>query len=131
MIQNRNLASILLELLEPVLKAVGGDVKKLNGLIASQTEEINRVRGLIPSDSVTMTQVEEKISELRTALFGGDLDEAYDTFKELADKLKELDGSVGQAITEKLTELRNEIDALKSTGGTDYLAIYKEAKGEA
>lgn len=131
MIQNRNLASILLELLEPVLKAVGGDVKKLTGLIASQTEEINRVRGLIPSDSVTMTQVEEKISELRTALFGGDLDEAYDTFKELADKLKELDGSVGQAITEKLTELRNEIDALKSTGGTDYLAIYKEAKGEA
>lgn len=131
MIQNRNLASILLELLEPVLKAVGGDVKKLNGLIASQTEEINRVRGLIPSDSVTMTQVEEKISELRMRLFGGDLDEAYDTFKELADKLKELDGSVGQAITEKLTELRNEIDALKSTGGTDYLAIYKEAKGEA
>lgn len=131
MIQNRNLASILLELLEPVLKAVGGDVKKLNGLVTAQTEEINRVRGLIPSDSVTMTQVEEKISELRTALFGGDLDEAYDTFKELADKLKELDGSVGQAITEKLTELRNEIDALKSTGGTDYLAIYKEAKGEA
>lgn len=130
MTQQKNLAELLRELLEPVVTAVGGDIKKLNGLINGQAEEINRIRGLIPSDTVTMTQVEEKISELRTALFGGDLDEAYDTFKELADKLKDLDGNIGAAITEKLTEMRREIDAIKSTSGVDYLAIYRRAKGE-
>lgn len=88
MSQQKNLAELLREILEPVINAVGGDVKKLNGLINNQSEDLTRLRELIPRDATTITQVEEKIAELRTTLFGGDLDEAYDTFKELADKLK-------------------------------------------
>lgn len=130
MSQQKNLAELLREILEPVINAVGGDVKKLNGLISNQSEELARLRELIPRDAATIAQVEEKIGELRTALFGGDLDEAYDTFKELADKLKELDGNIGAAITEKLVEMRREIDSLKAKNEVDYLEIYRRAKGE-
>lgn len=127
---NKSLEQILFELLEPTIIAVGGDIKKLSGLINGQADELSRLRGLIPTDAVTMVQVEEKISELRTALFGGNLDEAYDTFAEIAEKLKSLDGSIGAAITQKLSEFRTELDELKRTQNIDYLAVYRRAKGE-
>lgn len=100
-------------------QAVGADIKRLNEQLSALPQS---------------TQITEQLTALETKikrdLFGGDLDEAYDTFKELADKLKDLDGNIGAAITEKLTEMRREIDAIKSTSNVDYLAIYRRAKGE-
>lgn len=106
--------------------AVGGDIKQLNQLIQTLQTTVTQLQGR--EAGVSMSQVEDKIGELRTALFGGELDEAYDTFKEIADKLKSLDGSIGAAITEKLTELGEEITALKAVYNTDLVSTYNQAK---
>lgn len=47
-------------------------------------------------------------------------------------RLNEQLGALPQStqITEQLTEMRREIDAIKSTSNVDYLAIYRRAKGE-
>lgn len=98
--------------------AIGTDIKRL-------TEALN--------ERLSLTQITEKLSELeakiKSDLFGGDVTQAYDTFKEIADKLEEMDGSVALAITEKINELKTQLTELQAQDETDLVAIYQQAKG--
>lgn len=119
-----------MEKLSQFATAVGTDIKQINRSIEDLQGSLRTLEG--KPEGVTLEVVEQKITALKNALFGGDLEEAYDTFKELADKLKEVDGSIGAAITEKLTEIREELnnfEPLKSALTTDFVQIYNQAKG--
>lgn len=115
-----------MEKLTQFATAVGADVKQINQAIDSLQREVTALKG--KPEGVTLETVEQKITDLRTALFGGDLEEAYDTFKEIADKLKEVGGTVGGAITEKLAELGRDLTACKSAIEADLVSVYTSAK---
>lgn len=119
-------------------QAVGADIKALNAGKADKSELVainqavealqNREQGV--TEQTVIQKITESISQLKSELLGGEgLDETLDTLKELGDKLKELggNGELSQAITEKLTELKSQIDEAKDVG--DLLQTYNEAKG--
>lgn len=98
-------------------QAVGADIKRLN-------EQFNA----LPQPPQIAEQLTALEAKLKQDLFGGDVQEAYDTFKEIADKLDALDGSVAAAVTGKLTELRTQLQAVQTVVDTDLLATYNAAK---
>lgn len=117
---------------------IGKNVKTIEKKIETLGQALQALSTQQGSSEV-MTQVETKLSEFRQQLFGGNLDEAYDTFKEIGDKLKALDGSIGQAITAKLTEIRQELTTLRTEltelknqfndlSAINLVNIYKQAK---
>lgn len=122
------------------VQAVGTDIKELQNQKANKTEltekfdQLNQVvQGLQSrAEGVTEQVVIEKITALKNELLGGEgLDETLDTVKELGDKLKEMrdDQTISGAITAKLTELKEQIDAVKDALRIDDLVqVYNTAK---
>lgn len=119
------------------VQAVGADIKNLNENKVNKTEltekynQLNEaVQALQSKESgVTEQVVTQKISELKNELLGGEgLDETLDTLKELGEKLKELkeDDSISAAITQKLTELNEKIEAQAISD--DLVQVYTAAK---
>lgn len=119
------------------VQAVGADIKNLNENKVNKTEltekynQLNEaVQALQRKESgVTEQVVTQKISELKNELLGGEgLDETLDTLKELGEKLKELkeDDSISAAITQKLTELNDKIEAQAISD--DLVQVYTAAK---
>lgn len=99
------------------VQAVGADIKHLNMLLGS-----------LPSSEQMTEKLTALESKIKRDLFGGNISEAYDTFSEIAEKLQALDGSVAAAVTEKLTELRTQLQAVQAVVDTDLLATYNAAK---
>lgn len=98
-------------------QAVGADIKRLNEQLSA-----------LPQSTQITEQLTALESKIKRDLFGGDVQEAYDTFAEIAEKLQALDGSVAAAVTEKLTELRTQLQAVQAVVDTDLLATYNAAK---
>lgn len=94
-------------------QAVGVDIKQI-------LVQLNQL--------VTPEQLNQAIEQLRNALLGG-ASADFDTLKEIADMLEQLKSTdVGQGIVEKLTELKQAIDAIKTELNTDLVAVYTAAK---
>lgn len=119
------------------VQAVGADIKNLNENKVNKdelTEKYNQLNEAVQAlqrkeSGVTEQVVTQKISELKNELLGGEgLDETLDTLKELGEKLKELkeDDSISAAITQKLTELNEKIEAQAISD--DLIQIYTAAK---
>lgn len=116
--------------------AVGADVKSLKNQdeqtltivrnVMAQIELLKMQTRNIPSTEV----IDEKITSLKNELFGGDVDAALDTFKELGDKLKALesDESIKGAVLNKFAEISEELTACKTALETDLVEIYELAK---
>lgn len=103
-------------------------IKKVEALATATGEDIKALQNQ-QSQAVSNEQLTAKFDEFKQLLFGGDVSAAYDTFKEIGDKLQQLDGSVGEAITQKLAELKTEIDGIKNAfGDVDFVAAYNRAK---
>lgn len=83
------------------------------------------------------TAVTQEISEAKTALkneiLGLNVPETFDTLKEIADYLQNNEGTMGEAITSKLSDHSSRIQALENwkttADGIDMLATYNTAKG--
>lgn len=118
--------------LEQFSQAVGTDIKQLTNEKADKTElaqKFDELQSVIAGKSSdTQAKINEAITALKNELLGGDVDETLDTLKEIGEKLKELgeSGTVAGAITEKLTELKSQIDEVANA---DLVAIYNQAKG--
>lgn len=119
------------------VQAVGADIKNLNENKVNKdelTEKYNQLNEAVQAlqrkeSGVTEQVVTQKISELKNELLGGEgLDETLDTLKELGEKLKELkeDDSISAAITQKLTELNDKIEA--HSVSDDLVQVYTAAK---
>lgn len=116
--------------------AVGADVKALRNQdeqtltivrnVMAQLELLKTQTRNIPSTQV----IDEKITALKNELFGGDVDAALDTFKELGDKLKALesDESIKGAVITKFAEISEELTACKTALQADLVEIYERAK---
>lgn len=79
--------------------------------------------------SEILEQVQSSVAALKSELLGGAAEE-LDTFKELADELNRLKSSgseAPEALLSKLTELRQEVDALKSNSAAVDLQQLKDA----
>lgn len=117
--------------------AVGEDIKDLRESKANKTDlqEINQTIQALQSreqglnEQAVILKIEQAISAVKSELLGGEgLDATLDTLKEIGDKIKELASSdVGEAVTQKLTELKQQIDEIKDVG--DLVRIYNESKG--
>lgn len=125
-----------MEKLTQFANAVGADVKALRNQdeqtltivrnVMAQIELLKMQTRNIPSTEV----IDEKITALKNELFGGDVDAALDTFKELGDKLQALesDESIKGAVLTKFTEISEELTACKTALQADLVEIYELAK---
>lgn len=103
--------------LEAVVVAIGTDIKNLRKAINDKGT----------SAGITEQQLNEAIKQLKAEILGEGVPENLDTLKEIADKIGTLNSDTSGAIVAKLTELGQKIDAVTDV---DYLAAYKQSKGE-
>nr|UWD71484.1 MAG: hypothetical protein [Bacteriophage sp.] len=103
--------------LEAVVVAIGTDIKNLRKAINDKEA----------GSGITEQQLNEAIKQLKTEILGEGVPENLDTLKEIADKIGTLNSDTSGAIVAKLTELGQKIDAVTDV---DYLAAYKQSKGE-
>lgn len=92
--------------------------------------------------NLSLQQVDEKIQALKTELLGDNPSQALDTFKEIADKINKIEGSVENSIIEKIKEFRTALTSVQTKQtelettltelqNLDLVAIYTTAKNGA
>lgn len=106
------------------------------GALNEILQRLNNVGGGGAGGGVQMQDVERKINEaistLENKIKGGQLAEELDSLSEIAAKITGIisSDSVQEALLQRLGQLSDHVEALKTQAETDYLAIYKRAKGE-
>lgn len=86
-------------------------------------------------DKAILAQIEEKITQLKNDLLGGEVSADLDTFRELAEELRKLKASgssAPEALTSKLTEFKQSLDGvieqINALNGMDLKAAYQRGK---
>lgn len=124
-------------------RAVGADFKSLRDSKAEKTAlahleqqfttlQQQVAQGNAEVTTASMTQAIEAAKEaVKSEIMGGAADATLDTIVEIGNKLKamEADESISSAITQKLTELRQQIEAVEtSVAVEDLVVVYNAAK---
>ena len=106
------------------------------GALNEILQRLNNVGGGGAGGGAQMQDVERKINEaistFENKIKGGQLAEELDTLSEIAAKITGIvsSDSVQEALLQRLGQLSDHVEVLKTQAETDYLAIYKRAKGD-
>lgn len=95
-------------------QAVGVDIKELKQLLNGKV------------DNATVTQlIEQAKTAVKNDILGEGVSEQFDTLKEIADHIANLNGDTGGAVVQKIADLGNRIDAIANL---DLVSTYNQAK---
>lgn len=124
-----------MEKLTQFATAVGGDVKQLKATDVQLKERLDELSLALENITqngvgVSSEEVDLKLHALKAELFGGDVDAALDTFKELGEKLMELgnDETIKGAVLAKFSEIGEELTSIKEAMNVNLLDVYEKAK---
>lgn len=126
------------EKLTAFARQVGLDYKALLAKITQLETAIQNSS----NPNVSLQQIDTKIQALKNELLGDNPSQALDTFREIADKINEIEGSVENSIIEKIKEFRTALTSVQTKQtelettltelqNLDLVVIYTTAKNGA
>lgn len=93
--------------------------------VGTDYKELKQALGEKVSTSDLNTAIEQAKIAIKSELLGEGVPEQFDTLKEIADAIVNMNGETEAGVVAKLAELGQKIDAVESL---DLVAVYNQAK---